>query len=269
MGKKMAHAPVYYVLAQVRFNAILALEKYMPTIQESLRKIGFPDYQQTVLATLNLNFGVPGGEGHAVPALQPQARYQFLNQSRMTGFWLDQTSMTFNTTEYDTFPPFLESFLAGVKVIHDTVEQGISFSERIGIRFLDAVCPKPNETISAYLAPSVLGLTDKLAPRELVHSFSETRTKKEKTTLVSRAVIYEQELKGAAFPPEFGPVPLRLLDRFSEISGLYAVIDTDSWLDDRETFDVANVKMKLESLHEEIRRSFELMVTPHALKVWE
>lgn len=53
MGKKMENAPVYYVLAQVRFNAVLALEQYVPAIQDSLRKMGFPDYEKAVVATLS------------------------------------------------------------------------------------------------------------------------------------------------------------------------------------------------------------------------
>ena len=39
MSKKMSRAPVYLALAQVRFNRLLALDNYAPTIQEALRKL--------------------------------------------------------------------------------------------------------------------------------------------------------------------------------------------------------------------------------------
>jgi len=264
MGKKMTNAPVYYVLAQVRFNAVLALDQYVSPIQDSLRKAGYPDFEKSFMAQINLNLGA--GQGQAVPAMQPQARYQFLNEHRTAGFILDQSGIIFQTTDYDTFDPFLVECVKGLTIVHTAAE--LDYSERTGIRFLDAVCPGPEENISQYLAPSLLGLVDKLAPRELVHSASETRTQFEKTTLISRATIFRQEREGAAFPAEFGLVSIRLAEKFRRVKGLYAVIDTDCWLEDRAKFDVGGLEKGLRSLHDEIRRSFDLMVTPHALRVW-
>ncbi len=265
MGKKMTNAPVYYVLAQVRFNAVLALDQYVSPIQDNLRKAGYPDFEKSFMATINLNLGA--GQGQAVPAMQPQARYQFLDEHRTAGFILDQSGIIFQTTNYDTFEPFLAECAKGLSVVHGAAE--LNYSERVGIRFLDAVCPKPDEKISQYLAPSLLGLMDQLAPRELIHSQSETRTQFEKTTLVSRATILRQEPEGAAFPTDFGVVSIRLAEKFRKVKGLYAIIDTDCWLEDRAKFDVGSLEKRLRSLHDEIRRSFDLMVTPHALRVWE
>ena len=86
---------------------------------------------------------------------------------------------------------------------------------------------------------------------------------------MSRATIFRQELQGAAFPAELGQVPVRLAEKFRAVTGLYAVIDTDCWFEDRVKFEVESLEKRLRSLHHEIRRSFDLMVTPHALKVWE
>ena len=85
MGKRMTNAPVYYALAQVRFNAVLALDQYVSTIQDNLRKAGYPDFEKSFMAAINLNLGA--GQGQAVPALQPQSRYQFLNEGRTSGFF--------------------------------------------------------------------------------------------------------------------------------------------------------------------------------------
>lgn len=216
------------------------------------------------MATINVNLGA--GQGQVVPAMQPQARYQFLNEGRTAGFILDQSGITFQTTDYDTFEPFSAAYVQGLNTVHKAVE--LEYSERVGIRFLDAVCPKPDEKISQYLAPSLLGLLDQLAPRELIHSASETRTQFEKTVLVSRATVLKQEGEGAAFPAEFGLVSVRLTEKFRKVKGLYAIIDTDCWLDDRAKFDVGSLEKRLGSLHDEICRSFDLMVTPYALRVW-
>jgi len=60
--------------------------------------------------------------------------------------------------------------------------------------------------------------------------------------LISRAIVYEQEIPGVAFPPELQPIILNVSDRFSSIKGLYAIIDTDSWAEDRQSFEIANLE---------------------------
>jgi len=265
MGKKMKNAPVYFALAQVRFNAVLALDQYIPTIQDNLRRAGYPDFEKSFMAAINVNTGP--GQGQPVPILQPQSRFHFLNEARTAGFVLDQASIAFETTDYDVFESFSEEFIKGVNIVHTAAE--LNYSERLGIRFLDAVWPKPEEKIAQYLVPSVLGIAEQLAPRELVHTASETRTQFEKTILVSRATTFKQEGKGAAFPAEFGVVPVKLTEKFAKVTGLYAVIDTDCWVEDRVKFDLGGLENRLKSLHDEIGRSFNLMVTPYALNVWE
>ena len=76
--------------------------------------------------------------------------------TRLLDFF-DQTSLIFQTTEYDTFDPFKEQFLLGIKTV-DKVRSRLSFCERVGIRFLDAVWPRSNEKMTDYLAPSLVGL---------------------------------------------------------------------------------------------------------------
>jgi uncharacterized protein (TIGR04255 family) len=88
-------------------------------------------------------------------------------------------------------------------------------------------------------------------------------------TMVSRVTTFKQERPGAAFPVEFGVVSIKLTDKFNKIAGLYAVIDTDCWFEDRVKFDVGGLEKNLKLLHDDVDRSFHLMVTPYALSVWE
>jgi uncharacterized protein (TIGR04255 family) len=260
MGKKMNNAPIYYALVQVRFNPLAALGTYIPAIQEALRKSGFPDFRPVQITQIVF------GANEPKTAVAP--RYLFLNLERTSGFTLDQSFMTYNTTDYDNVDPFLSVFLKGLEIVH--AEVALSYSDRVGIRFLDAVCPRPGETVSQYLQPWVMGLAEHLSDRELVHSISETRTALGKTTLVGRAIIHKQEKsEGAGFPEDLQPVPFQLIDKFSKVKGTYAIIDTDSWLEDRETFDLGALERTIRLLHENTRLSFDLMITPHALKVWE
>src|SRR5258708_5186908 len=139
MGTKMSNAPVYYALAQVRFNPIALMEQYVPKIQDTFRKAGYPDFQKMVVASISVNTGV--GENQ-IPAFQQQVRYQFLNEEKTAGFVVDPTGVTFQITDYDTFAPFSAALFKGVGILHDTLE--LSYSERIGMRVLDAVVPREN-----------------------------------------------------------------------------------------------------------------------------
>jgi uncharacterized protein (TIGR04255 family) len=272
MGQKMSNAPIYFALAQVRFNAILALDQYLPAIQDNLRKAGFPDFEKAFLGVINLAIGggVPS-QGSSIPAMQPmqpQARYTFSNEARTSGFVLDQSMMLFQTTAYDVFKAFSDDFLKGIAAVNDAAT--LSYSERIGVRCLDAICPRDGESLDQYLVASVKGIYDQLAPRELVHSWSETRTKEANTTLVSRTIITRHDREeSVAFPPELQPMQLKVSDKFSKIKGLYGIVDTDSWLEEREKYNLPGIEKRLDALHKELRRSFDLMATPYALKVWK
>ena len=54
MGTKMNNAPVFYTLAQVRFNPVSVMGDYVPKIQERLRQTGFPDFRKEVLHRIEL-----------------------------------------------------------------------------------------------------------------------------------------------------------------------------------------------------------------------
>lgn len=265
MGQKMKNPPIYFALAQVRFNAVLALDRFMPTIQENLRKAGFPDFAPQVVATLNVN--LTGGKSSALPAFQPQTRYQILNIDKTAGFVLEQNSMSFQTTEYDDFERFLAAMMQGVDIVHSAAE--LSYYERVGIRFLDAVCPREGDNIEQYLDHSVLGLLGKLKGRKLSYAISETQTQGDENTLMSRVAVMQQDEEGVAFPPDLQNPVLPPPSRFSKVTGLYAVLDNDCWVAVRSPFDPSTLEKQLQKLHTEIRKSFDFMVTPHALSVWE
>ena len=150
MGTKMTNAPVYFTLAQVRHNPVLSLESYIPGIQESMRKAGYPDYQKAMAVVLNLGSVAPA----AVDAKQEQPqqlrfeRYTFSNMERTRGFILDQNSLSFQSTDYDTFEIFSGAFLMGLEIAHKAVSYG--FSERIGIRY-DSAASVPEPEVAIYI----------------------------------------------------------------------------------------------------------------------
>ena len=263
MARKMTHAPVYFAIVQARFNPILALDSYAPQIQERLRKHGFPDAQKGVLATLNLNLAAPTeGSAPQVPVAQT-TRYTFYNMDRTSGFILDQGALSFQTTEYDVFDTFSGEFRQGLQAVHDAVD--LSYTDRIGFRYLDAVFPQANETFGDYLNVSVLGLTEKFQ-ESVVHSFSETNLRSANITVIARVIIQDGEV---GFPPDLLPNIPRVAERFRVLRGRHAILDTDGYFEEREPFSLDRIKDHLSAIHDEIAKTFDATVTPNAVKVWE
>lgn len=264
MGQKLSNAPVYFTIAQVRFNPILSLDSYIPAIQENFRKSGYPDYKKIVSMAFNLTQAV---NDEAMPTQPPPpeqvARYVFSNMTKTRGFVLHQNSLSFQVTEHDSFDQSADELLRELGILNQLIT--LSYSERVGVRYLDAIAPRDGETLKQYLVPEVLGLYGKLNG-QLAHSFSETLTLGTAGAVMSRTIIQNGRL---GFPPDLQTMGLTLMPRFANVSGEHAILDTDGFIDRRETFDLDNLKHRLHALHDEIIKSFRATVTTHALSVWK
>ena len=98
MGLPLKKPPVYFTVAQVRFNPLLKLSDFLPSIQEALRKLGFPAF--TVHSTIALQFAVQ--DGQTVPQPVPHEQYLFANVEQTHCFVLSSDSVTFQSTDYGT-----------------------------------------------------------------------------------------------------------------------------------------------------------------------
>jgi len=266
MGQKMTNAPVYFAIAQVRFNPVLSLETFMAGIQESFRKMGFPDFKKLMTMAFNLGPAVGAEAGQAQPpTVQQVERYNFLKMDGRSGFILMQNSLSYQITEYDTFGTFLADFMKGLEIIHKAI--GLNYSERVGIRYLDAVLPPADGNVAQFLVPEAIGLSVKLTDVAISHSFTETLfTFPNVGSVLSRVIVQNGPL---AFPPDLQPDGLKVVERFQNQSGPHAVIDTDGFFDGREVFAPEQVAGRLHALHDKIDRCFHAMITDHARTAWK
>ena len=76
---RLPGSPLIYVVAQVNISAVVAIERYVPEIQERLRKSGFPGY--TNIQVPEIIFETFG----ARPVVTPLSRYEFQNKLERTG----------------------------------------------------------------------------------------------------------------------------------------------------------------------------------------
>lgn len=267
MGKKMKNAPVYFTIAQVRHNPVLRLDSYVPDIQERMRKAGYPDHRPGKTLIVNLTPGGTEGEPDVHrPIPQSVERHVFLSIDGTQGFIVEQGALSFQATEYDTFPTFAEQFFLGLGIVHECIT--LAYSERIGIRYLDAVVPAGGEPeLGKYLAPGVIGLAGRLPEGVPIGlSLSETHIPLPDANLLSRTIIRNGPL---GFPMDLEPQGLHVPERFQQINGVHAIIDTDASQIGRQAFDIAKLRERLDMLHTRIRMAFDASVTDYAIKAWE
>jgi len=264
MGKKMSNAPVYFTVVQVRFNPVLNMEGFLPSIQERLRTTHFPDFKRENIQQLVVSLAPQGDVTQPpMPSFVPQARWRFGDIDTTTEFVLENNAIALQTTAYDTHKIFFEKLLDGLTIVHDIVH--LDFTERIGLRYFNAVLPRSDETLVDYLTPEVLGLSDRVGEK-LQHSYTETVTINTSGNMVSRIVIQDGRV---ALPLDIAQLAPQINAKFKAFEGRHAVLDTDAFYEQREKFDLEKISSKLLSLHAEIKKSFKATVTQYALDVWK
>jgi len=258
MGTPLKTPPVYFTVAQVRFNAILKLREFLPGIQEELRKVGFPDYGEHQAVVLQL----ATQDGKVVPVPAVQERFAFGNVKKTHTFWLDSQSLTLQSTDYGRFEDFSAAFLRGLDIVHGVVR--LDFTERVGLRYLDRVMPRQADALDQYLTPEVLGLSRRLRGNPL-HSYSETLSEMDNIKMISRVVIQNG---GLAFPPDLMPGDMAVPERFKAYKGPNAILDNDGFVENREEYSRETVSKLLHAIHDVIIGAFRVAASDYAFKVW-
>lgn len=261
MSVKLRSAPVFYTLAQFKFNSIAQMAEYVPVLQEKLRRMGYPDFRQENQMAINIR-----RTDDPQPEIQSfqQNRWSFTSSKGIEGYLLLRDTLIFHTTEYESFEIFSKKSMAGLELVHEIVD--LSYIDRIGLRYLDAVCPKNGDKVEDYLASSLTGLSLAIEG-SLNHAFSETAIQIDGGTLIARSVITEN---GLTMPPDLFPLSLKLPQRIAEISGRNAVIDIDYFVTNRmDEINKDSIDAQMNLSHEIITRAFNCSVTTHAIETWK
>ena len=263
MSPPLKNPPVYFTLVQVRFNAVLKLADYLPTIQEALRKTGYPLFEEQRMMLVR----VVMRDGQPVPEPYERMRYQFADVERTHALLLDPDALTLQSTNHLRFEAFSARFSNALRIVHDAV--GLAVSECIGLRYLDRVDPRPGDDLASYLSHEIHGLNAVLRQRlgaEPQHSYSESLANVGGVTLRCRVVT---QRGGLSFPPDVQPTGVIVQERFQNQEGWHAIVDTDGSVDSREVFSVENVTKHLDRIHDLIGAAFRAVATKTAFDYWE
>ncbi len=260
MGTPLKNPPVYLTLAQVRFNPILKLGDFLPSIQESLRQAGYPDFERQNIISIQIT--AQDGQPPAPTPVQ-QERFLFGNVEKTHTFILDGQSLTLQSTNYGHFEAFSTCFLDALSIVDNAMK--LAFTERVGLRYLDRVMPQTGETIEQYLVDQVKGMNSRLTGRP-IYAFTEAMNEIENIKLLSRVAIQEGPL---AFPPDIQPGNMRISEKFTSYIGNSAILDNDGCVEGREVFSKKAVAEHLDAIHKVIGAAFRATATPHAFTTWD
>src|SRR5882762_2482103 len=250
----LSRTPLIYVVAQVRFSAVMAMEKYVPEIQEKLR-LKYPWFQRSKIQEIMF-------QAQGTPSVSFSDRYEFLQRDKRTGVVLISNSVALHTNKYTNYEAFEEEFADALSAIHNSV--GIGLVERIGLRYVDLVRLGPDEKWSDYIKPGLLGLDVETVGVTPLTSQSAWLGKTQVGTLAFRYTQSESPI-----PPDLMPVSLQYEGDLLRSKEVGTILDIDHYSEATRDFELEGVIGAIGDLHDNVDRAFRSAVTPAALRKWE
>lgn len=257
---QMPNAPLAYVLAAVKFDTQLALEKHIPALQERLQA-DFPRFQPGNEAVIQIN--VSGG---TPPQTVAAPRYEFASADNRHGIILNRETLAFHATAYETYEDFGERL--GAVLTHVGAELKHLFVRRVGLRYVDIIVPEVGETPDDYVAPGLrclpaLSLTSRARSGLAISEFQM-----EEGALVVR---YATSAGPIGLPPDLQSLTLTepdILKRFITGTTMSALLDFDRFMLQEATFDASQLKARFDRLHDDQSLAFRELTTEHAKEIW-
>ena len=260
----LSQQPLALVLGQVRFSPIRQMDHYVADIQEEFRRHQFP-IEQTGRVQ-EVTFGISA----KVPVqVAEQERWEYRTKDQRRSILVTHNSVLLQTTAYDRFEGFATKLELALRTVLETTEH-IEFGviERIGLRYVDVVRPRPSEDFRFYLRPGFHGVSD-----DVFHGGAQLHMQATGQTSVGdgpgvMVVRIVQNDQGFLVPPDLiaaGPQPAR-----AEPGELVTLIDMEHYMDGRLEPSVPWLMEKAYQLHDHLVETFhENVVTEQAIEVWQ
>lgn len=261
MSSRLNNPPVYCVLAQVTFNPIMALDNYVSAIQEGFRTADFPDVQTNTVNNVSINLDDGGGQIRQEPVKQ----YSFGDLERQNSFILAANSLTYITSKHDVFESLLEALIRGLRVVDDAVN--LSFVERIGLRYVNAIMADQSNNsphLSQLLEPAAFGFSGKVSG-QIVRTYCETHMRSGEIQSVTKVLSHGRKFES---PPDLTQLPVNFDNPINEYDGPHAVLDIDSFVQNRMKFDLGVIESLFVSSHDLCEESFKAVTTNAAREYW-
>lgn len=263
----LSKQPLALVLIQVRFSPITKIIDFIPEIQESFRKNGFPLQSQNEIMTLEVT---PQGIRQ-----NKLLQWRFESPLQDSVILVDQEQVTFQTTKYTNFESFIKQYLEITGIVFSiTGHDKYGIIVRLGLRYIDQVRKQnENDTLESYLRPALHGMeceqyTDKRKQYTISTIGKTTLPQDLAGTLAIRIIRGE---RGLDLPPDLvaaAPSCRRSVESDEDL----ALIDMDHFWDGSlgPEFDMKLVEELFYCLHDTIIEGFhKSVVSEEGIEKWK
>lgn len=253
--RKLDNSPLVFVLAQVRFSPLEAMEKYLPNIQDRLRQCGFPVNLSGVVREIRLS--------NTETQVAERKRWEFQSKDHCQSIIIDKGFLTLQTTTYDVFENFLDIFGTALDVVAEEVN-GLLVT-RIGLRYINVIQPQETE----FVRKGIRGLESELFKTDTEQNIHQTLAQTSAGIIAVRLI---QNREGHTLPPDLIHHTLEEPCHTSapKQNELLTIIDVDHFNQNEFDYD----RKKLERMAWELKNQsykviFEHVFTKHAVDMWE
>ena len=253
---RLAGSPLVLVLCQVRIAAVRDMASYIPALQDRLRRDGFPvDVSKEVL-DLSLQAQGPATE-------RRRAHWEFRSLDEDRSIIVGDGAVIVQTTAYDCFESFLTTLSFAMAAVDAAV--GDLVVERVGLRYVDFIDPRPGESWKDYVKPGYHGQeNDIVRPETSVHFAQTVADTGPGQQMIVRLT---QNRDGNLLPPDL-VLHHPVLAKRVEPGNLATLLDLDHYREARQPFEIGKVVETAWRLHDGLDVMFRDVVTSHALEVW-
>ncbi|MFT6915191.1 MAG: hypothetical protein ACJAWL_001494 [Motiliproteus sp.] len=257
---QLSKAPLVYVVGMVQTQPLANLLRYIPQIQDTLRKL-YPDYKQQSLQDVQIHVspeGVTQSENTA------NIRYVFTSVDKKWGVAIQSNRIFLHTTAYAGFEDFSKRLLEFLDIYSEIV--ALDYYQGIGIRYIDLISPTDEHQVSDILQDRFLPLAlDDFKTDAPTQGRLEFYNPTEHGALIMRSHIMANQMT----------VPQDLLDLYTPLGEPQQVtnsviLDTDHCTQSNALipFDSVTVVAIMDELHKAASHAFRKAVAPQALEDW-
>lgn len=255
---QMANAPLALVLAQVRFSPYLTIGKYIPAIQDAVRK-RYPIFRKGQMQTIEF------AAGSAAPTVSTSERWDFADAENRERFIVQESSLVFMATRYRTF----EDFETRHGVVLECFEHAVPdvYVQGLGLRYVDLIVPNPGERPEDYLVEGLHGSPVEIKA-ETFQSRHIARWKVDNGTIVFR---YVSGARAPFLPPDLQPLelePSEVMKKASESKQSIGMMDSDRMLDYRGQYRASELSKLFARIHSDASEVFRKAISQKARAIW-
>ncbi len=265
---KLSKQPLALVLIQARFSPISNMDKYIPAIQDDLRRLGYPLF--ALQKSLNIEVGSEGINRTELP------QWRFEQADRRSSVIVDGGQVLLQTGSYETFEEFMDEYLKILGAVMGQTEH-LSFGliQRLGLRYIDQVFKQDaGDSIDDYLRPELRGMSSgsfsDQVKRYAITVTGRTKFRPDQTGTMIIKVNRDKNENGIDLPADvFDGAPDR--PRKIAVGDEYALIDMDHFWEGRigPGFDLGSIEALFYGLHDMVIDAFHgSVVTEEGIKKW-